>query len=75
MTDEDVEYIIFTCLSVVQRQQPDGRYQGVANLQARSLQFQDIDLPVMMRLAAAVVQENLGGFFALLPGLTSSPTA
>jgi hypothetical protein len=48
--------------------QPGGRYQQVLLNGSNKLQFEDIDLPVMMRLAAAVVQENLGGFFALLPG-------
>jgi hypothetical protein len=68
MPDEDVDYIIYACLNVVSRRQDGDRYQQVLLYGSKKMQFEDIDLPVMMRLAAAVVQENLGGFFALLPG-------
>lgn len=70
MTDEDVEYVIFACLNVISRKQGD-RWQQVLLNGSKKLQFEDIDMPLMMRLAAAVVQENLGGFFALLPGRSS----
>jgi len=71
MTDEDVEYVIYACLNVISKKQPGDRWQTVLLNGSKKLQFEDIDMPLMMRLAAAVVQENLGGFFALLPGRSS----
>lgn len=70
MSDEDVEYVIYSCLNVISKQQGE-RWMPVLLHGSKKLQFEDIDMPVMMRLAAAVVQENLGGFFALLPGRIS----
>lgn len=70
MSDEDVDYVLFACLAVVKRQQGE-RFAPVVN--GKHLVFEDIEMPMMVRLAAAVIQENMGGFFALLPGVSPSP--
>lgn len=65
MSDEETNYIIFTCLNVVSRKD-DNRYAPVS--QAGTLMYQDIDMPVMLRLVIAVLQENLGNFLQGLSG-------
>lgn len=60
MSNEDVEYVIFTCLSVVRKRQGD-RWAAVVN--GRNFQFQDMDMPLMLRLTVAVLKENMGSFF------------
>lgn len=62
MSDADTEYILKTCMSVVARQQGQG-WAAVQAQNGSALMFEDIDLPVMMRLTFVVVQENLGNFF------------
>lgn len=60
MDDNDVNYIVTTCLNVCERQQSQG-FARVMN--GSNLMFQDIDLSIMMQLAIAVIKENLGNFF------------
>lgn len=67
MSDDDVEYVIARCLSVVGRIQPDGRAAAV--WRGKSLMFNDIQMPAMVRLSVEVVKENLGPFF---PGLLAA---
>lgn len=64
MSDEDVNYVLFRCLAVVTRREGE-RYAPI--VKGERLMYEDIDMPSMIRLTAAVLQENLGGFFALLP--------
>jgi hypothetical protein len=67
MPDEDVNYVLSTCLAVVSRLQ-GGNGQGpqlwtdVWNTAARRLMFDDIDLPVAMQICWNVIQDNLAGF-------------
>ena len=61
MKDEDSEYIIYTCLGAVSRQQ--GQTWAPVVARGHSLMFEDIDLATMLRLTSEVVQENLSGFF------------
>lgn len=72
MTDEESEYVIFTCLGVVERavvlQGTEPKHQHVTT--QGQLVFQDMDMPTMLRLVVAVVQDNLGGF---LPGPGAGP--
>ncbi len=70
MSDEDVNYVLFKSLAVVTRQQGE-RWAPIVN--GERLMFEDIDMPSMVRLTVAVLQENLGGFFALLPVVKPSP--
>jgi hypothetical protein len=65
MSDEETNYIIFTCLNVVGRKD-DNRYAPVS--QSGTIMYQDIDMPVMLRLVIAVLRENLGNFLQGLSG-------
>lgn len=64
MSDEDSEYVLDMCLSVVSRKQGD----KFAKIQAPNglFMFSDIDLQTAMQLVAAVVRDNLGNFFSTL---------
>jgi hypothetical protein len=67
MSEEDVNFILFTALAVVKRQQADKWASVMVNKQ---LMFEDLSMPHMFRLVLAVIQENLSGFFVALPGVT-----
>lgn len=60
MKDEDVNFILNTCLAAVERKDGNG-WQRV--MTRGTLQYADIDAAVMMQLTMRVIQENLGGFF------------
>ncbi len=65
MSDESVEYILSTCLSVVRRAQAGpGLDQVLWAPVARGAQpmFDDIDMPAMLRLVVAVLQQSLANF-------------
>jgi hypothetical protein len=70
MSDEDVNYVLFGALAAVSRKQGE-RWAPITS--GPRLIFEDIDMPSMVRLTAAVLLENLGGFFALLPVVRPSP--
>ncbi|HET6804876.1 MAG TPA: hypothetical protein VFH59_05465 [Frateuria sp.] len=62
MSDADCDFILDACLASVQRQQGTSWsfiYAGAK----QALMFDDIDMAVMLQIAAKVIQENLGGFF------------
>lgn len=61
MSDEETEYIIQTCLSVVQRQD-SGKLQKVM-VQGKFV-YQDIKMPDMIKLTSETIMENMGDFFA-----------
>lgn len=66
LSDADADYVLLTCLSVVERQRPqDGGWSPVAP--SRVLMFQDIDMATMLQLVWAVLESNLESFFAMLP--------
>jgi hypothetical protein len=71
MEDKEVEYVIFTCLGAVRREQlvaqGQSRYVPVLN-GGRHLQFADISMDTMLRLTIEVLKENLSGFFPKLSG-------
>lgn len=70
MDDKEVEYVIYTCLAVVSREQvlPQGsKYMNVLT-GGRNLQFADITMDIMLRLTVEVLKENLSGFFPKLTG-------
>ena len=66
MSDEDSEYVLKACLSVCNREQ-NGGWAKVMNGNGQMM-FQDIDMPAMMQLTFAVIQDNLGNF---MQGLTT----
>ena len=65
MSDEECDYVLDRALAVVQRREGNGAqpvWVDIWNARANTLQFQDIELPAMLRIAAEVLQENLSGF-------------
>ena len=64
MLDEDVEYIINSCLAVIKRKQGEA---WTPLLSSAGMMFEDITLPQMLELSYAVIQENLTGFFTAIP--------
>lgn len=73
MSDEDTDYVIDTCLAVVQRRQ-NNQWASVV-VRNGGLMFQDIDMAQMLQLTVAVIQGNLGNFFPAGSSPTSQATA
>jgi hypothetical protein len=73
MKDEDGEFVISTCLSVVQRE-TQGNWAAVWSVQSKVCMFDDIDLGIMIPLILKVIQDSLGPFISgLLTSQTGSP--
>lgn len=66
MPEDDVNYILRTCLSVTLRDQGGDKWAKV--MVSGNMMFSDIEMPHMLRLVIASIQENLGSFFGGLPG-------
>jgi hypothetical protein len=66
LSDEECDYVIRVCMSVVSREQ-SGHWIGVWNKAADQLQFTDISMPAMMQLTMTVLQDNLGSFMPAQP--------
>lgn len=74
MSDEDSEYVLTACLSVVQRN-VGGKWAPIWSTQARACMFDDLDLGVLMQIAIKVIQDSLGPFIrGLLTSQQDSPT-
>lgn len=69
MSDDDTNYIIFACLSVVSRQSGD-KFARVSAPNTTALMFADIDMATMLRLTVEVVKDSLGNF---MQGLNDNP--
>lgn len=70
MKQEDVDYVLNTCLAICHRKVQQGNGVGWAALMSPGgegklgqLMFQDLDLSHLIELVGAVVMENLKGFF------------
>ncbi|AUU90269.1 hypothetical protein C2U55_14870 [Enterobacteriaceae bacterium ENNIH3] len=70
MPEEDVNAILYPCLSVVTRKTTAGNWTQV--FRDGSLMFDDIDLFTMLNIAGRVAADNLGNF---LPETPTSVTA
>lgn len=68
MPEEDVNYILHSCLAVCKREQPDGRWAPV--FVRGQLMFEDLGMQGMLRLTITTIRENLGSFF---PGMSGEP--
>lgn len=71
MPQADADYIIFTCLSVVSREQPGATRAAPVCVEGQMM-FADFDLPTMMRLVVEVLKDNLGNFLKEPSGETNS---
>jgi hypothetical protein len=70
MPDDDAEFILGTCLSVVLRKQGN-TWMPVWSVQNRTCLFDDIDLVQMVQISIRVMESSLGPF---LRGLLANPT-
>ena len=66
LSDEECEFVIAKCLTHCQRQQGPA-WANVWNVAAKRLQFDDMDMQIMLNLTTIILQENLAGFFPALP--------
>jgi hypothetical protein len=71
LKDEDVNYVISTCMSVVQRQQGTS-YAPVWNRQAKTVQFDDVELMDVLTLTFRVIMGNIGNFSKGFPSALSA---
>jgi len=69
MTQEDSEFVLHTCLRVVQRQMTQNQWVNITAPNGMMM-FEDIHLGGMLQLTYAVLEDNLGDFFR--QGLVSS---
>lgn len=69
MRDDDAEYVMSACMSVIQRKNDFG-WTAAWNDQVKQPMFDDIDLGVMLPLTVRCIVANLGPF---IQGLLTSP--
>ena len=73
MPDEDSDYVLNLCLSVVTRRESEN-YASIWNAQAKRPMFADLDdMNLLLQIVARVIQDSLGPFFQGL--LTSQQAA
>lgn len=65
LSDADAELVLYGLLSAVETQQPQGNWAKIVI--NSMLMFQDMELPVLMQIAAKSFAFNLSGFFSGLP--------
>lgn len=75
MSDETVDYVLATCLTVCERRVDSGQSQAWARVAVPTangfaMAYNDIAMVAMLRLVAETVQGNLGNFFDLLGALS-----
>ena len=61
LSDADCEFVLNACLAVTKRQEGTN-WVPIWNVNAKRLQFQDINLMAMLTIAGNVLTEDLGGF-------------
>lgn len=69
MPDADCDFVLRTCLAVVQRQQGQAWAPVIAPQQGLAMMFDDIGLTELMQLTVEVIKENLSGFFSAAAAL------
>lgn len=74
MSEDDFNYVMHRCLSVVRRVQGQ-MLQPVFNLGAKQMQFNDLNAAEAMQLVARVLGDNLGSFFGTNVPSTGDPTS
>lgn len=74
MSDDDVNYVVHTCLRIVQRRVGDAGYQSLV-AKGGVFMFDDVDMDAMLRIVVEVLRDNLGGFLKGLGGSTPSPSS
>jgi hypothetical protein len=65
MSDEDVDYVLMTCLQVAQRGTDAAGQTVWSNVIApdgKTLMFDDLDMPAMVRVVLEVLKHNMANF-------------
>jgi hypothetical protein len=63
MNQEDVDFVLCTCLGVVRVQLSDNGTAPLWDKTSKQLRYQDLQMPAMLQLTIAVCKDNLGSFF------------
>lgn len=73
MPDEEVEYVLYTCLGVVQRGEGGKWAQVLASVGGGrpQIMYETLELPELIELCVAVLQENLANFLLATPDAKS----
>lgn len=66
LSDDDADYVLFGLLKVVSRKQDQGLGWGPVAT-GTSIMYDDITMPIMLKLAWEAMSFNMSGFFAALP--------
>lgn len=75
MKDEDTNYIVTTCLGVVQRQQAEGLPWAGCTDAHGNIMFDDIDMLIMVQIVWKVLEGSVMGFSNALQGMLPSGAA
>ena len=76
MADEDMDFVVKTCVGAVQRQQGTngaGIWAPIFDPRSGMFMFEDINLLVVFDITSQVVRDNLGGFFPISSAGDGSP--
>ena len=72
MSDTDTEYVISSCMVIVQREQSGGTgWAKVWSAEAKRPMFDDIDMATMLQIVFAVIGGAIVPFFAALPSTST----
>lgn len=76
LSDANADYIMDTCLAAVTYRDDENKRDYPIQVRPGVMRYDWIELPEMLRLCVAVIQDNLGGFMAAAPsGLTEKDAA
>ena len=73
LKDEDADYILDSCLAVVKHRDETGKVYPIAI--GKAFRYDWIDMPMMLRLAFEVIQENMSGFMPTVPSDSNEAAA
>lgn len=73
LSDADADFVLLTCLGVVERRQPGGRgWSPVLSREGRVPMFDDMGAATLVHIVARVLAGVLADFSAALPGLIAA---
>lgn len=75
MSDEDFNYVVFTCLSVVKRQSAGAWAEVTTKGAEPRFMFADMEMGETIRLVVEVLRDNLGNFLKGLDEEQTSPSS
>lgn len=65
MSDEDVDYVLMTCLAAAERSSTAGQttvWSPVVSPDGKTMMFDDLDMPAMVRVVLEVLKFNMANF-------------